>query len=76
MIVRVPEFEIGWPSRSALLSFLGKAVLAAAFVAALVTLADWRLNSRMDRSGLEHLAAETATGSVAVETTAHRSRKH
>ena len=64
MIVRLPEFEIGLPSRATLLSVAGKLAIAAVLVALLVVVADWRLNGRMDRSGLERLAGEVASDPV------------
>lgn len=74
MVVRLPEIKLSVPSRSTVWSWLSKGVIAACLIAALVGLADWRLNSRLDRSGLERLAADTATV-PATGNTAARQRK-
>lgn len=74
MIVRLPEIEIGVPSRSTVWSLLGKGAIAVFLIAGLVALADWRLNSRMDRSGLERLAADTAADPVTTASTNRRRR--
>ena len=75
MIVRLPEIEIGVPSRTTLWSWLGRGVIAVVLIAGLVVLADWRLNSRLDRSSLEKLAADTATEPATTSSTTRRRRQ-
>ncbi len=74
MIVRVPEFEIKAPSWAALRTFGRRALIASGMVAALVLLADWRLNSRIDRSGLERLASQSLSDPAAAESAKPRRR--
>ena len=75
MIVRLPEIEIGVPSRATLWFWLGRGAIAICLIAGLVFMADWRLNSRMDRSSLKKLAADTTTEQdTTSSTTPRRSR--
>ena len=75
MIVRLPEFEIGMPSRATILSAAGKLAIAAVLVALLVVIADWRLNSRLDRTGLERLAGEAASDPATTGSLGPKSKK-
>ena len=49
-----------------------KVGVAFAMIGIITIFADWRLNSRMDRSGLEKLAADTASDQPAGRKTSRR----